>query len=112
MHHCSPLIPDHRDYHHALAPAHVAFQVKDLLPCAQDRLPAGDRNGLRRPQQRCLQMRMPIAIMACLLMAIIAAGRNQFVQDVRQIVLQPGLELSTWAAPPRSAPLNTFTVPV
>ena len=94
MDHCSTLIPDHCDYNHALAPTHVAFRVEDLLPCAQGRLPAGDWNGLRRSQQRCLQMRVPIAVMPRLLMAIIAAGRNEFVQDARQILLQAGLELT------------------
>lgn len=55
---------------------------------------AGDGLTLRRPQQRCVQMRVPVAVMPRLLMAIIATARDEFVQAVRQILLQPGLELN------------------
>ncbi len=87
-------VTDHRDYDGSLAPAHVAFQVDDLLPGAQYQLAVGDGHGQRWPEQRRLQMRVAVAIMPGLFVAVVAAGRDELVQYGGQITLQPRLELN------------------
>ena len=37
------LVAVHGNYHGALAPAHIAFNMKDLLPCSEDWFAVGDR---------------------------------------------------------------------
>lgn len=76
-----------------LAPAHIALQVKDLLPSTQDRLAIGNWHCERWPEQRSLQMRVAIAIVASLFVAIVAAGKDELVQNGTQIILNPRLEL-------------------
>ena len=85
---------NHGHYDGPLAPAHVAFQMKDLLPGTQDELAIGDWHRERWPEQCRLQMRMAVAIMPGLFVTIVAAGRDEFVQNGRQIILKPRLELN------------------
>jgi len=54
---------------------------------------------------------MPVPVVPRLLMTVVAAGRNELVQNGRQILLQSWLELNGTDC--RRAPtLKTFTVPV
>jgi len=50
------LVTQDRDYDSALTPAHIAFQMKDLLPRSQHQLAIGDRHRQGRPQHRRLKM--------------------------------------------------------
>jgi len=68
--------------------------MKDLLPGAEDWLAIGNRHCQRWPEQRGLQVRVPVAIVPRLLMSIVAAGWNQLVEDRRQIMLQARLKLN------------------
>jgi hypothetical protein len=43
------LVAIHGNYHRALAPAHIAFKVKDLLPCSEQRFALGDWQSQRWP---------------------------------------------------------------
>ncbi len=83
-----------RDRHdHSSCPGfNVAFQVEYLLPGAQHQrtIPHGDRK--IRPQERRLQMRMAVAVVPGLLMAIVATGREKASQFRRQIVDQTRLK--------------------
>ena len=68
--------------------------MEDLLPCSEHRFCARNRHGQRRPEQRRLQMGVAVAIVPRLLMAVRAAGRNQFVQKLWQVALQTRFELN------------------
>ena len=76
--------------HHdgAVAGFDVAFQMEDLLPGAQHRFPVGHRHGQGRPEQRRLQMRMAVAIVPGPFVSVVAAGRDEFVQQVGQVFEQ------------------------
>src|SRR5579864_5517283 len=71
----------------------TSHSVKDLLPCTQDGFAVGNWYRERWPEQRCLQMRMTVAIMPSLFVAIVAAGRDELVENSGQIMLKPWLEL-------------------
>lgn len=51
----------------------VALQVKNPLPRAQDQFAGLDRRGERRAQRGCLQMRVAVAVVPGVFMAVIAA---------------------------------------
>ena len=70
----------------------VAFQVKDLLPGAEHDLPALDRNGEGRAKQRSLQVRVAVAVVPCLLVAVVRTRWHQLVQNRGQVPLEAGLE--------------------
>src|SRR5215469_3302008 len=82
--------------HHdvALAPANIAFQVKDLLPRPKNQLAIRDGHGQRRPEPCCLQVGVAVAVVPCLLVAVAAAGRDQLIQKRGQVLLQPRLEFN------------------
>jgi hypothetical protein len=89
---CSTPIRDHSDYHRALAPAQVAFQVKDLLPTGT--VCDGSSNiacGCECPLPSCH---------ACS-WSIIAAGRNEFVPGYSA---DPGPSAKTVASTTCAAP--------
>jgi hypothetical protein len=76
-----------------LATMHIAFEMKNLLPRPKSQLAIDDRHGQRRPEQSCLKVGMAIAIVPCLFVAIVAAGRYQLIQNVWHVLLQARLEL-------------------
>ena len=63
----------------ALARTDVAFDVDDLLPGAQQQLAVADRHCQRRPQHGGLQVRMAVAVVPGLLMAVLSTGRKQAI---------------------------------
>ena len=85
-------VSGHGDDDGALATAYIAFQMKELLPGPQRELAVSDGHGNRRSEQGRLQMRVPVTIMPGLLMAILAARRDQLVQDGGKIVLESRLK--------------------
>jgi hypothetical protein len=76
----------YRHHDSALAGFDVTFQVKDLLPGSQDQTAFLDGNGQGRAEHGCLQMRMAVAVMPGLFMAVAAAGGHELVQKVRQVL--------------------------
>src|SRR5690242_12637231 len=87
------LLPDHRHHDFAAARLDIALQQKNLLPGAQHQRTFAERDGHRLPQQRGLQVRVAVAIMPGLLMAVVSTGRDEFVKYLWQIALQAGFEL-------------------
>jgi hypothetical protein len=87
-------ISDDGDDNGALPAADIALEMKDLLPSPEDQLSIGDRHGERRSEEGGLQMGMAVAIVPCLLMTIIAAGRDQFIQDGWHVGAQPGFKFN------------------
>src|SRR5690606_33392765 len=71
----------------------VAFEMENLLPGAEDQSPSANGNRQAGAHDRRLEMRMGISIMPGLLVAILATGGNQFVEDVGEVLLQARLEL-------------------
>ena len=67
----------------------IALQMEDLLPGAQHRAAVGDGDGQCRPHQGRLQVRMAIPVVPHLLVTVMAAGRDQAVEQFGQIPLQP-----------------------
>ena len=53
--------------------------MKDLLPGPKNELAIGDGRRERWFEQRGLQVRMTAPVALCLLMTVIAAGRDEFV---------------------------------
>src|SRR5262249_8055957 len=86
-------LPKDGHHHRALARPGVAFEVNDLLPGAQDQLPLAHRHGQRWTEQGGLQVRMAVAVVPGLLVAVLPAGGNEAVQRLRQVALQARLEL-------------------
>ena len=74
--------------------AHVAFEMKDLLPGTQNELSVRNGYGQRWPEECRLQVRMPVPVVPRLLMTVVAAGRNELVQNGGQVMLQSWLELN------------------
>ena len=62
--------------------------MKNLLPGAEHQLALFNRDHERWSEHRGLQMRVAVAIVPGLLVAVVAAGREQLVQDCGQILLQ------------------------
>ena len=86
------LLAGHCHHDGAAAGFDVAFQMENLLPGAQHRFSTGHRHGQGRPQQRGLQMRMAVAIVPRLFVSVIAARRDEFVQQVGQVFHQARFE--------------------
>src|SRR6266508_953380 len=84
---------EHGDHDGALARVDVALQVEDLLPGAEHRPAAAHRHRQRRPQQRGLKVRVAVAVVPRLFVAVVAARRHQAVEQFGQVLLQPRLEL-------------------
>src|ERR1700757_4390735 len=87
-------VTDHGDHNRSLASADVALYMEDLLPGTKYELSLRDGHGQRWPEQRALQMRVAVAIMPGLLVAVRATGWDQLIQDGGQIMLQSRLELN------------------
>ncbi len=68
--------------------------MDNLLPRAEHWLSIRHRHCERWPQHGCLQVRVPITVVPGLLVTIIAAGRNEFVENARQVALQSRLEFN------------------
>ena len=67
--------------------------MKDLLPGAEHGLAVGERNRQRWAEQCSLEMGVAVAVMPGLFVAVVAAGRNELVEDFREIALEAGLKL-------------------
>src|SRR5262245_29176271 len=87
------LFPQYGHDHGAVARADVALQMDELLPSAQHQPACTDRHRQRRAQQRRLQVRVAVAIVPSLLVAVTATRRNQAVKQLRQVASQARLEL-------------------
>jgi len=68
--------------------------MKDLLPGPENQLSISDGHGQGWPEERRLQMRMAVAVVPGLFVAIVAARRDQFVQDGRHVGAQAWLEFN------------------
>lgn len=66
--------------------------MKDLLPCAEDGLAVSKRNRQRRAEQGGLEMGVAIAIMPGLFVAVVAAWRDELVEDFGKIAFESRLE--------------------
>src|SRR5215468_3558579 len=86
------LIAYYGDHHRALAAAHIALKVKDLLPPAQHWLAFCDRHGQRWTKQSSLQMRVSVAVVPGLFVSVTAAGRDEFVENLWQVALESRLK--------------------
>jgi hypothetical protein len=84
------------DRHHdrSLAPAHVAFEVEDLLPSAELECAISHRHGKRWPKDRGLQVRVAVAVVPGLFVAVVAARRKELIKHGRQVALKPRLEFN------------------
>ena len=80
-------LPDNRDEDRAAARFNIAFQVKNLLPRAQNQFPVPNRNRKRGAKHSCLQMRMAVTIVPGLFMPVGAAGWKELVENCWQILL-------------------------
>src|SRR5262245_59778893 len=89
----SSRLADDGDDDVALARVDVALQVEDLLPRPQHRLAAGDGDGQRRAEDGRLQVRVAVAVVPGLLVAVLPRRREQPVQGRRQVAAQARLEL-------------------
>jgi len=87
-------LADNRHHDCTLAPSNVALEMKDLLPGTQHEFAAGDGRRERRSKKRGLQMRVAVPVMPRLFVAVATAGRNELVQDGRQVVLKPRLKFN------------------
>ena len=86
------LISIHRYHHRSLPGSNVAFQMKDLLPGAEDGFAVGERDVKRRPEQRGLKMGVAVAVVPGLFVSVVAAGRNELVEKFREVALESGFE--------------------
>ncbi len=73
------LLPKNRYHNGAPSRTDIAFQVDDLLPCAQHGFTVGHGHRERWPHKRGLQVRMAIAIVPGQFVAVVAARRDQAV---------------------------------
>lgn len=65
-----------------------------MLPRAELELAISDWHGKRRTKKRGLQMRVAVAIVPGLLVAIVSAGWDEFVERGGQVALQTRLEFN------------------
>ena len=86
------LLSANGDHDCALPATDIAFEVEDLLPGSEHRLSFVNGDGERGPKQSGLQMRVAVAVMPGLLVAIAAAGRDELEKNFRQIALQARFE--------------------
>ena len=77
-----------------MAASDVAFQVEDLLPSPQEHLSVSNGHSEGRPEQGGLQMGVAVAIVPGAFVPIVAAGRNQLIQNDGQVALQPRLKFN------------------
>src|SRR5215469_754745 len=87
-------LSENGDNNGPFAAANVALQMKDLLPGPEDGLSISNGHGQGWPEKCRLQMRMAVAVVPGLFVAIVAARRDQFVQDGRHVCAQPWLEFN------------------
>ena len=80
-------------HHRSLPRLDIALEVEDLLPGPEDEMALADRHREGGTQKGGLQMGMTVAVMPGLFMAVMAAGRNQPVEQRGEILLEPVLEL-------------------
>lgn len=81
-------------YHHGPLPrSHVAFQMKDLLPSAEDGFAVSEGDGERWAKQRGLEMGVAVAVMPGLFVSVVAAGRDELVEEFGKIALESRFEL-------------------
>src|SRR5690349_18101001 len=76
----------YRDCDSPLSRANVAFDVADLLPGAQNQLAVANRYHEIRAQQGSLQVRVAVAVVPGLFVAILARRGKQPVEGTRQIL--------------------------
>jgi hypothetical protein len=75
------------DDNRALAAAYVTLEMEDLLPGSENEFAFSDGHRQRWAKQRGLQVRVSVAVMPGLLVAIAPIGRDELVQEGGQIVL-------------------------
>ena len=68
--------------------ANVALKVKDLLPGPEKELSIRDGYRQRWSEKGRLQMGMAVAVVPGLLVAIVAAGRDEFIENRRHVRAQ------------------------
>ena len=105
------LATDHGDHNRSLASPDAALQMEDLLPGTKYELSLSDGQGQRWPEQRGLQMRVAVAIMPGLLMAVRATERISLSRMAGRSCCSPGSNsiVPTAAVLPT---LKILTVPV
>ena len=64
----------------------VAFEVEYLLPCAEHEGTFADRDGKRGTHDRCLQVRMAVAVVPGPFVPVIPARRHKLIENIRQIL--------------------------
>ena len=104
--------PDNRHHDLPLPRLDVAFQVEDLLPGAQDELAVADRHGQVRAEPTGLQVRVAVAVVPGLLVAVVAAGRDQLVQQSRAGPVAARARTRSCRRTPVLPTLNTWAMPV
>ena len=80
------------DYDFSISWFDVAFQVKDLLPGTENGAGVADGDRDRWAQPSGLQVRVAIAIVPGLFMAVGWARRNQLIKNLRKIPFETGFE--------------------
>ena len=64
--------------------------MEDLLPGSEEELSIGDGHSQRRPEERGLEVGVAVAIVPCAFMAVVAAGRDEAVEEGGQIAFEAG----------------------
>ena len=75
-----PSLPQYRDHDRPVPRPDVAFDVEDLLPHPEDGPAVRDRHRQRRPEERRLQVRVTVAVVPGLFVAVMAAGWDQLTK--------------------------------
>ena len=68
--------------------------MKDLLPGTEHEFAVADRHGNLLTERGRLQVRVPVAVVPGLFMAVIPTGRHKFVEDGWQVFLQARFEFN------------------
>ncbi len=87
-------VPHDRNDNGPTARFYVTLQMEDLLPGPQNQFSILNGNAERGSEHSRLQMRMAVAVMPCLFVPVVAAGREQFVQNSGQVLLETGFEFN------------------
>lgn len=66
--------------------------MKNLLPGAEDGFAVGEWDGERGAEQRGLKMRVAIAVVPGLFVSIMAAGRDELVENLRKVAFESGFK--------------------
>ena len=61
---------------------YVTFEMKDLLPLTELQSAIANGDVQRRPEQRRLQVRMAVAIVPSLFVAVVCAWRNEAIEQI------------------------------